>query len=274
MAAVQQTTYAQAAYQSAYGYEKTTKSATDPKNGAEKAGRASGSAGNKQTAAATEEQKVAVEGMGTYGDPQLSEKALAYYKNLVQRYGNLNFVLVSSDKKQEAEMLKGSFANTKNLTVLIDTDKIEKMASDEAFRARYEGIISNASMGMSRMKAQMANSARKVKSYGMTFGKTGLPSYFAVIDKSLAAQRERMEKKAAKKAEDQKKAAKKAEKEAARERLENRVEEDTDSDTVTITADSVEELLLKIDAYYQQEAFSRVRTSEEKKVGSRVDYSA
>lgn len=275
MAAVNQTAYAQSGYQNAYSYEKTQKSTNETKQkaSASKAGR---SAGDIQSDSVVEEKKVAVDGPGTYGNPQLSQKALDYYNELKKRYGNLNFVLVSSDKKQEAELLKGSFANSRNLTVLIDTDKIEKMASDEAYRARYEGIISNAASGLSQMKAQMGSTAGKVKSYGMTFSKTGLPSYFAVIDKSLDAQRKRIEKKAEKKAADKKKEAKRAEKEAAAKQLhEGAEDEDTKmQDTVTITAGSVEELLKKIDDYYQQEAFERIRTSDEKSVGAKIDYSA
>lgn len=271
MTGVNQTAYTQAAYQSAAEYEAVSKNAsgTQRGNSSEKAGQA-----EPCNPSVEDDKKIAVDG-NTYGSPKLSEKALAYYNELRKRYGNLNFVLVSSDKKQEAEMLKGSFANSKNLTVLIDTDKIERMAEDDAFRAKYEGIISNAAFGLSQMKKQMGSKAGQVKSYGMTFDKTGLPSFFAVIDKSLAAQRKRIEKKAEKKAEEKKQQAKKTEKEREQERLEERREAGkTDSeDTVTITADSVEELMRKIDEYYQQEAFGRVRTEAEKRIGAQVDYS-
>lgn len=271
MTGVNQTVYTQAAYQSAAAYEAVSKSTSGTRKGTDtqKAGQA-----EQSNPSVEDEKKIAVDG-NTYGSPKLSEKALSYYNELRKRYGNLNFVLVSSDKKQEAEMLKGCFANSKNLTVLIDTDKIERMAEDEAFRAKYEGIIGNAASGLSQMKKQMGSKASQVKSYGMTFDKTGLPSFFAVIDKSLAAQRKRIEERAEKKAEEKKKDARKTEKEREQERLEEeRAAGEADTgDTVTITANSVEELMKKMDEYYQQEAFGRVRTEEEKAIGAQVDYS-
>ena len=272
MAGVNQTTYTQAAYQNVYTYDNAKKAEGRRSSKTEDAAKADQSAGAKET---TETQKkVSVDGPGTFGNPKLSEEALEYYNDLKKRYGNLNFVLVSSDKKQQAEMMKGSFANANSLTVLIDTDKIEKMAADETYRAKYESIIANAASGLNQMKAKLGSTANNVKAYGMTVNKNGMASYFAVIDKSLAAQKKRIAKKAEEKAEAKKADAKKAEKEKAKERLEDkRKPEEADEDSVTITANSIEELMRRIEEYYQNEAFGRVRTEEENSVGHQVDYS-
>lgn len=215
--------------------------------------------------------KVEVKGAGTYGNPQLSEKALEYYNSLKKKYGNLNFVLVAADKKQEAEMMKGSFANSSALTVLIDTDKIEKMAEDENYRNKYEGILRNAASGMNQLKTQLGSTANNVKAYGMSVKDNGTASYFAVIDKSYEKQRERISKKAEQKAADKKAAAKKAEKEKAQERIDEK--RNSDEDTVTITANSMEELIKKIQDYYQDDRMNYVRTKEEQNVGHGFDYS-
>jgi len=263
MAVINNAAYTQAAYQSAYSYDANGKKETT------KAGAEVTSA--KKSDTTSNDKKTEVKGPGTYGNPKLSEKALDYYNSLKKRYGKLNFVLVASDKKQEAEMMKGSFANANALTVLIDTDKIERMATDEAYRAKYEAILNNAASGMNQFKAQLGSKANSVRAFGMTVNDGGTTSFFAVVDKSLAAQRDRIEKKREEKAEAKKKDEKKAEKAKKEEKLEE--SRNADDETVTITANSVEELVRKIDAYYQQELFGTVRTKEEEAVGQRYDFS-
>lgn len=270
MATVNGAIYGQVAYQNTYGNDKTSEKKENVKKAESK-----GTSGTQNTEEAKNDKKVEVKGAGTYGNPKLSETALEYYNSLKKKYGNLNFVLVASDKKQEAEMMKGSFANANALTVLIDTDKIERMATDEAYRAKYEAILNNAVSGLSQFKTQLGSKANSVRAFGMSVNNDGKTSFFAVVDKSLADQRKRIEKKAEEKKEAKKQEAKKAQKEKNEERLENRkkAEEYEEEDTITITADSPEELLRKLDEYYQQGLFASARTEEEKAVGSRFDFS-
>lgn len=217
--------------------------------------------------------KKAIRGAGTYGNPKLSSRAEEYYKQLKQKYGKLNFVLVSADKKQEADAMKGSFARAGSLTVLIDTDKIERMAEDENYRKQIETTISNASSGLSQLTAQMGNTSN-VKAYGMTIDKTGNASYFAVVDKSLEAQKKRIEKKATEKREAKKEESKKAAKEAAKKRIEDggKTSKTKGEDTVTITANSVEELMQKIKDYEMDFYTDNIMTKEETTVGQSVDF--
>ena len=108
-------------------------------------------------------------------------------------------------------------------------------------------------------------------SYGIKINDNGTASYFAVIDKSLAAQKERIEKNAEKKAEEKKAAAKKEKKEKADKLKDNKAEESKKSDTVTVTASSVEELLKKINNVYYEALSDNVMTDDEKKVGQHFD---
>lgn len=195
------------------------------------------------------EDKKKVTGMRTYGDAKLSDNALEYYKSLTKKYGNLNFVLVAADKKQEAEMMKGSFASSNGLTVLIDTDKIEKMASDEKYAKKIESVLNNASTQLNSLKTSLSSNPN-VKSYGMSINKDNRASFFATVDKQMKEQRDRIkerreQKKADKKAEEKAEAKKEAKEKLADERK-AKVE---DKDTVTIEANSVEELKKKIEAY-------------------------
>lgn len=234
-----------------------------------------------QTEAARADDKREIKTGRTYGNPKLSKEAEDYYNQLTKKYGNMSFVLVASDRKQEADAMKNSFATPNGMTVLIDTDKIERMATDEKYRAQIESKIQAASSGLSQM-AQTVGTKPGVKSYGMNY-KDGRASFFAAVDKSFAEQRKLIEKRAAKKKEDAKAEKKKAAKKADEERIEKRRADRNDpkgkkdrveeSDEVIITADSIEELMRKIEDYEMNYLTDHTRTEEEKVRGQSVDYS-
>ena len=153
----------------------------------------------------------------TIGNPKLSEKASKYYDELKKKYSNMNFILVSEDMKEQAKANAAGYANANKMVVLIDEDKIERMAEDENYRKQYEAIIANAASGMSQLGSSIAATGASVKGYGMQVNDNGTATYFAVLEKSSAAQKERIEKKAAKKKAEEKAKDKKAQKEAEKE---------------------------------------------------------
>lgn len=205
----------------------------------------------------------------TIGNPELSEKAQKYYEQLKAKYSNMDFILVSPDKKEEAERNKGMYASSKELLVLIDSDKIERMAEDEEYRAKYEAILSGATAQVNQMKQELGSNASQVSSIGMSFDDHGNASFFAVVDKSLAKQRERIEEKRAEAKEERKEAAE----EVAQKRIEKKKEEAQKTEQVTVTASSWEELLKKIDAVIFAERADTIMTDSEKQVGQSIDYS-
>ena len=215
-------------------------------------------------------KKNEVKGAASYGNPRLSDEGLEYYNSLKKKFGNIKFVLVSSDKKAEAEAIKGSFATPGRMTVLIDEDKIEKMATDRQYREKIEATIANASTGVSDLKKQLEASGVKANAFGITVDDGGNAQYFAVLKKANDLQRERIEKKAEQKRTEKKESEKKAEKKKIREKAE---EESVDEDTVTVSAGSVEELIKKIQDYSQEMLTDSVRTDEENQVGQSFDYS-
>lgn len=212
----------------------------------------------------------------TIGAPQLSEKAQKYYEKLKKKYGDKDFILVSRDMKAAAQANAGQYANASRMVVLIDEDKIERMATDEKYRKQYEGIISGASAQLAQLKNQLNTSGSKVKGYGMQVKDGGLTSFFAVLDKSSKAEKERITKKSAKKQEERKKAKKKEEQERLEElRTGKGSKTDTsydDEETVTITASSVEELMRKIEDYTMGEMSDNAETEEESKLGQHIDF--
>ena len=217
----------------------------------------------------------------TIGDPVLSDKAQKYYEKLKAKYSNMDFILVSPEKKEEAE-------SSKELLVLIDSDKIEKMAEDEEYRAKYEGILNNAASRLNQMKDSLGSKADSVSSFGMTFDDHGNASFFAVVDKSLASQRERIADKKEAAAKEKKKAQREAQEKRAEEKKADRTdkkgktdgtgkakdtEKTSDADKVTVSASSWEELLKKIDNVIYESRADSVMTKEEKAVGQSFDYS-
>lgn len=210
----------------------------------------------------------------TIGQPKLSDEAKDYYAELKKKYSNLDFILVSKDMKDVAKAQAGSYANPNKMVVLIDEEKLERMATDEEFRKQYEGIISNAASGLSQFKAQLGSKASAVKSYGMQIDDGGNASFFAVVDKSLAAQRDRIQKKKAEAKEEKKAEAKKEAKKALEEKRANRHSEkiEEDENTVTVTASSMEELLKKIDDVFFEALSDSVQTDEEKLLGQHIDF--
>lgn len=215
----------------------------------------------------------------TIGEPKLSEKAARYYDELKSRFGDMDFILVSSDKKELAKSMAGSYANPNKMVVLIDEEKLEKMATDEEYRSKYENIIANAKTGISQLKQSIGSNA-KVKGYGMLFNDGGNASFFAVIDKSLEEQRQRIRQKAADKKENQKAEEKKEARREQEEKLRERVSKNswndsgiqTDENSVVITATSMEELERKIEDYLYEDRSNHVWTEQEKMIGQNMDF--
>lgn len=217
----------------------------------------------------------------TVGNPELSEKAAKYYDSLKSKFSNMDFVLVSKDQKEQAKAMAASYANPHKMVVLIDEEKIEKMANDEDFRKKYEGIIAQSANGMKDFAKKLGETGANIKGFGMQVNDNGSTSFFAVMkksgEKSIADQKARIEKKAEAKKAAKKAEAKKAAKKAEAERLEKRKGEankvEDDEETVTITANSMEELLQKISDQTQAWMSDNALTDAEKQVGQQFDFS-
>lgn len=221
----------------------------------------------------------------TIGDPKLSREAAKYYDSLKKKFGNYDFVLVSEDQKNNAQANAAKYANGLKTVVLIDEAKIEKMAVDADYRKKYEGILSGATSQLESLKSSMEKSGANVAGYGMTVNDGGTASFFAVLKKSSNAQKARIEKAAAHKKAEKKAAERKAEKRQNEERLKKARNDDRshlhshesedeyeDDETITITANSVEELMQKINDYSFNERSNSLETESEKMVGRNFDF--
>lgn len=222
----------------------------------------------------------------TIGDVKLSDKAKDYYNQLKGKFHNMEFIAVSKDMKAQVQANAAAYGNANKMVVLIDEEKLERMATDESFRKKYEGIIAMSQTKMAEAKNSLTSSGASVKNFGMSVDSNGKESFFATVEKSQDLQKKRIEKKAAEKKEQKAKEKKKAEKEAREERLQKAKDKKTDKtadeedpqtiddgkEYVTIEAKSMDELLSKVQKYSYSEALNRVFTDSERMVGGHVDF--
>jgi hypothetical protein len=225
----------------------------------------------------------------TVGEPKLSEEGKKYYEELKKKFGGYDFVLVSKDQIENAKASAAKFANPKKPVVLIDEEKIERMATDKEYRAKYEAVISGASSGLAKLKDSIAASGADVKGYGIQVNDGGMTSYFAVLKKSGDAQKERIEQKrvksrqehkiAEKKAEKKKAEKKKAEKRSEEKKVEGKKAKEAEAERLkgddryeVISASSIEELEQKLSDYAQNAKMNSVMTDQEMLVGQAIDF--
>jgi len=313
-----------AAYQQSIDSYKAAKSGSDQtrSSNAVKTAKASQTAGSAQTTSSSSAAKAELKpwnpisegssliprktdyGM-TIGDVKLSDGAKDYYDKLKSKFGGMEFIVVSKDMKDQVKANAAMYGNAKKQVVLIDEEKLERMATDEDYRNKYEGIIAMSQAKLTQAKNSLAATGANVKNFGISVDEKGNESFFATVEKSGQAQKERIEKKAAEKKE-AKKAEKKAEqKKAEKERLEKKAEERKaekkeaeekllearlengtdavadegeetveadDKEYVTISSNSLNSLINKVQNYSFGNASDRVMTEAEKMVGGHIDF--
>jgi len=219
-------------------------------------------------------KKVDVKGK-TIGQPKLSEKAAKYYEELKSKYKNMDFILVSKDMKEMAKANAGSFANPQKMVVLIDEEKVERMAEDEKFRKQYESVIASAQKQLPQLK-QALGPFSNVKGFGVQVKDNGVTSFFAVMSKSFNDQAARLEKKRIEKKAEKKEAEKKAEKKERQEQLEEKREEHRletkEAEEEIISADSIDELVRMVEDFNYLFVSDTTMTEAEKGLGTVIDF--
>ena len=139
------------------------------------------------------------EGYGTViGNVELSDKAREYYDKLKSKFHNMDFILVGKAEKGRVAANASAYGNAQKQVVLIDEEKLERMATDESFRKKYEGIISMSQNKLSEMKNSLSSSGAAVKNFGISVGEDGKMSFFATFEKSQEEQQKITEKHRAK----------------------------------------------------------------------------
>ncbi len=173
--------------------------------------------------------------------PELSSRAKKLLKELQKKYGNMDFMVGSYDTDEEAAAYLSR--GTKEYSVLIDPEELEKMASDEETKKKYLGMLEEATGKLDQMKNQLGEHKDEVTHMGVSIGKDGTMSFFADLEKVSEKQRERIEKKREEKADSVKR--------------------------TRVKATSTQELLKKI----KQVDWSKIKEERVQENGRRFDYS-
>ena len=149
---------------------------------------------------------------------KLSEEAKAYLDELKAKFGDIDFFI--ADCSSDEEMQRYFAMGTKKYSCVISSATIEQMATDEAARAKYEGIIDGADEKLEEVKQEVTEelgeeAAKKIQSFAISIDDNGVVTYFAKLKESNSAYYEKLKEKRAeeKKAEeDQKEKASQTEK--------------------------------------------------------------
>ena len=181
------------------------------------------------------------------GQTELSDGAQKLLKELKEKYKDMDFMVAKYDSDEEAASYLSR--GTKEYSVLIDPETLEKMAADKGTKQKYMNILDNAKTDLSKMKDQLADEGKDVTHIGISINSEGKRSYFADLEKMSDKQAERIEKN---------REEKKAEKAAEEKKKKTRVH-----------ADSIEELREKI----RNIDWDQIKAEDPQQVGSRYDYS-
>ena len=101
----------------------------------------------------------------TIGNAQLSEKAAKFYEKFKAKFPGMDFVLVSKDMKEQVEANAAAYGKANKTVVLIDDEKIERMANDEKYASKIEATIKGAEAQIKALGSGLASTGADVQGY-------------------------------------------------------------------------------------------------------------
>ena len=179
----------------------------------------------------------------------LSDEAKDYLASLKEKFGDIDFFVANCESDEE--MNRYFAMGTKKYSCVISSDLIEKMATDEAAREKYEGIIANAGEQIEEMKAEAKEelgeeAAEQIEFVGFKVNDNGVVEYFAKLREDNNAYYAKLKEERAEAKEAEKKAEEKRNDKLAEEKLEGKEDKLHKNDNLWFTADSKEGLLAAI----------------------------
>lgn len=170
---------------------------------------------------------------------QLSDKAKNLLQELQKKYGNMDFIVADYDSEEEAASYLSR--GTKEYSVLIDNEELERMASDDSVKEQNMKLLDDAVGQLADLKDQLGDKKDEVAHMGVSIGKNGEMTFFAELEKAGERQKDFVDKMIA----DKKEAAKDEEAKEADAQLKEKYPYASSKKT-TVYADSAKELLEKI----------------------------
>lgn len=125
---------------------------------------------------------------------KLSDKAKALLQELKKQYGNMDFIVADYDSEEEAASYLSR--GTKEYSVLIDPEELERMAEDEEVKNQNLALLDEAVGKLDDLKEQLKDTENgdQVVQLGVTIGKDGEISFFAELEKVSERQKEFVDK--------------------------------------------------------------------------------
>lgn len=132
-------------------------------------------------------------GTGKTGNStQLSNKAKALLQELKRTYGNMDFMVAEYESDEEAASYLSR--GTKEYSVLIDPEELERMAADDDVKKQNMALLDEAVGKLDEVKDQLGDHKEDVARIGISIGKDGQISYFAELEKASERQKEFVDK--------------------------------------------------------------------------------
>ena len=177
---------------------------------------------------------------------ELSDAAKNLLKELQKKYSNMEISVAnwSTDEEQDYYASKCS----KDYSVLIAPEALEKMAADESVREQYESILDGAGEASEKIETELGDDVKKIESFSITIDKDGKVSYAVKLIQDFAERNAKRTEEA---------------KEAAKEKKAEQKEKDKEKDDNKITADSIDELIAAIKAKLHPQEAEDAATKEE-----------
>ena len=202
--------------------------------------------------------------------PELSQGAKDLLNEMQKKYGDRDFSVAdySSDDEAQRYLSRGS----KEYSVLIEPELLEKMAADESVKEKYLSVIDDAKNKIFEVKDEVAklddteDGVKKtdIKNIGFSVKSDGSVSFFAELEKSSVDQKKRIEQAR----EDKKVQKKEDEKEAKAKKLKEQQEDKVKRSVVR--GDSASELAKNIQAVDWDKVAEEVRP----RTGRKIDLGA
>ena len=190
------------------------------------------------------------------GQKTLSKDAQAVLEKLKSKYGNMDFFVADPDSEDEAKEIMSR--GTKEYSVMISSDELEKMAADEDYYNKNINTIDDAVKKSKEINEKFGAESDNGKENGVGISQIGIKvntdgttSYFVELEKLSDKQKERIENAKEKRTEEKKEKAEKAQKKTY------------------VQANSLEELEKKI----KEIDWDSVKETKQETEGSRFDYS-
>jgi hypothetical protein len=197
---------------------------------------------------------------------ELSDAAKELLKELREKYGDTMEISVANWSTDEESDYYASLTS-KDYSVLINPELLEKMAADESVREQYESILSGAGDASDKIKEELGDDADKIESFSITIDADGNVSYAVKLLQEMAESNKTQQKETQAEKQQERIEEKRAEKKKAEKERQEKLAEKKESEK--IEAGSIDELIaaIKEKLYPQQtedeEAAEDVDTDKE-----------